>query len=173
MASLQVIREQLESAEGKTPGVLDNVIDDLVAHEGVVDAQKMRLRTLKETVLRAPQPDSASLAGLHSFLTSIVDSLQNPPDVAPLARAREEAARAVRERAEARIAQLRGQGRRSQTKKFGSCVKAVRKTVKARKGSNAESAAIAICTTTLLHPRGRTIKRYTKKRLLTQKRRKV
>jgi hypothetical protein len=60
--------------------------------------------------------------------------------------------------------------RKSQTKRFGSCVKAVRKTVKARKGSNPESAAIAICTTTLLHPRGRTLKRYRKGRLLTQKR---
>ena len=173
MASLQVIREDLEGAEGKTPGVLDNAIDDLLKHADVAEPQKETLRTLKETVLRAPQPNPARLAELHSFLMEIVDSLQNPPAVAPLARAREEAARAVRERAEARAAQLRGQGRRSQTKKFGSCVKAVRKTVKARKGSNAESAAIAICTTTLLHPRGRTIKRYTKKRLLTQKRRKV
>lgn len=53
--------------------------------------------------------------------------------------------------------------------KFNHCVKAVRKTVKARKGSNKESAAIAICTKTILHPRGRTLKRYTKERLLTQK----
>ena len=60
--------------------------------------------------------------------------------------------------------------RKSQTKRFGSCVKAVRKTVKARKGSTAEGAAIAICTTSILHPRGRTIKRYRKGRLLTQKR---
>jgi len=61
--------------------------------------------------------------------------------------------------------------RKSQTNRFGSCVKAVRKTVKPRKGSSAESAAIAICTTTILHPRGRTIKRYRKGRLLTQRRR--
>ena len=64
-----------------------------------------------------------------------------------------------------------GGRRKSQAKRFGSCVKAVRKTVKARKGSSKESAAIAICTTTLLHPRGRTIKRYRKGRLLTQRRR--
>lgn len=62
-------------------------------------------------------------------------------------------------------------GRRSQSKKFGACVKSVRKTVKARKGSNPESAAIAICTKSMLFPRGRTIKRYRKGRLLTQKRR--
>ena len=55
-------------------------------------------------------------------------------------------------------------------KKFNRCVKSVRKTVKARKGSTKESAAIAICTTTVLHPRGRTLKRYSKGRLMTQKR---
>ena len=59
------------------------------------------------------------------------------------------------------------------SKKFDRCVKSVRKTVKARKGSNKESAAIAICTTTLLHPRGRTLKRYRKGKLVTQKKRKM
>ena len=52
---------------------------------------------------------------------------------------------------------------------FNRCVKSVRSTVKARKGSTKESAAIAICTTSVLHPRGRTIKRYRKKRLITQR----
>ena len=61
--------------------------------------------------------------------------------------------------------------RKSQTKRFDTCVKSVRKSVKARKGSSTESAAIAICTTSILHPRGRTMKRYRKGRLLTQKRR--
>ena len=42
--------------------------------------------------------------------------------------------------------------------------------MKARKGSTKESAAIAICTTAVLHPRGRTLKRYSKGRLMTQKR---
>ncbi len=55
------------------------------------------------------------------------------------------------------------------SKKFDKCVKSVRKTVKARKGSNKESAAIAICTTTLLHRRGRTLKSYRKGKLMTQK----
>ena len=53
--------------------------------------------------------------------------------------------------------------------KFNRCVKSVKKTVRARKGSNKESAAIAICTTSVLHKRGRTIKRYSRKRLVTQK----
>ncbi len=57
--------------------------------------------------------------------------------------------------------------------KFDRCVKAVRKTVKARKGSNAESAAIAICTKSVLYPRGKTLKRYTKGRLVTQRRRRA
>jgi hypothetical protein len=55
------------------------------------------------------------------------------------------------------------------SKKFNRCVKSVKKTVKARKGSNKESAAIAICTKSVLQKRGRTMKRYTRKRLTTQK----
>lgn len=55
------------------------------------------------------------------------------------------------------------------TSKFDRCVKSVRRTVKARKGSSKESAAIAICTKTVLHPRGRTLKRYRKGRLTTQR----
>lgn len=55
------------------------------------------------------------------------------------------------------------------SRKFDRCVKSVRKTVKARKGSSKESAAIAICTTSVLHPRGRTIRRYRKGRLRTQR----
>ncbi len=55
--------------------------------------------------------------------------------------------------------------------KFSRCVKSVRKTIRPRKGSSKESAAIAICTKTVLYPKGRTIKRYSKKRLVTQRRR--
>ena len=54
--------------------------------------------------------------------------------------------------------------------KFDKCVKSVRKTVKARKGSTKESAAIAICTTSVLYPRGRTLKSYRKCKLMTQTR---
>lgn len=53
--------------------------------------------------------------------------------------------------------------------KFDRCIKSVRKTVKARKGSNKESAAIGICTKSVLQTRGRTLKRYRKGRLTTQK----
>ena len=58
----------------------------------------------------------------------------------------------------------------SQTRKFDRCVKRVSKSVVARKGSTKESAAIAICTKTILFPRGRTLKRYRKGKLTTQKR---
>ena len=63
-------------------------------------------------------------------------------------------------------------GRRKTLRKaFDRCVKSVRKTVKARKGSTKESAAIAICTKSVLQTRGRTLKRYTKGRLTTQRKR--
>ena len=59
----------------------------------------------------------------------------------------------------------------SQTRRFSRCVKKVRKTVKTR---NPESAAIAICTKSVLFPRGRTIKKFKmikgKPKLITQKR---
>jgi hypothetical protein len=51
----------------------------------------------------------------------------------------------------------------SYTRKFNGCVKKVRKTRK-------ESSAIAICTKTILFPHGRTIKKYRKSKLTTQKR---
>lgn len=53
--------------------------------------------------------------------------------------------------------------------KFNRCVKSVKRTVRARKGSNKESAAIAICTKSVLQTRGRTMKSYSRKRLSTQK----
>jgi hypothetical protein len=60
-------------------------------------------------------------------------------------------------------------GGSSVSSKFDRCVKSVQKTVKARKGSNKESAAIGICTKSVLQTRGRTLKRYRKGRLTTQK----
>ncbi len=63
-------------------------------------------------------------------------------------------------------------GRRKTSKigeKFNRCVKSVRQTVRARPKSTKESAAIAICTKSVLQTRGRTMKRYRKKRLITQK----
>lgn len=55
---------------------------------------------------------------------------------------------------------------------FERCVKKVKPSVTPRKGSSKESAAIAICTKSVLFKRGRTIKRYRKGHLKTQKRRK-
>ena len=48
----------------------------------------------------------------------------------------------------------------SQTKRFCRCIKKVRKTIKARKGSNKESGAIAVCVKSVLQRRGRTLRRF-------------
>lgn len=61
---------------------------------------------------------------------------------------------------------------RSQTKRFCKCIKAVRKTIKARKGSTKEKAAIATCVKSVLHSRKRTLKRFKcgrKARVTTQR----
>lgn len=61
----------------------------------------------------------------------------------------------------------------SQAKRFCKCIKAVRKTVKARRGSTKEAAAIAICVKSMLQSRGKTLKRFSCKKgmkLITQKR---
>ena len=60
-------------------------------------------------------------------------------------------------------------GTRAYRKKFDTCVKTVRRRIKPRKGSNKESAAIAICTKSVLQTRGRTMKKYRKGKLMTQK----
>lgn len=62
-------------------------------------------------------------------------------------------------------------GTRAYRKKFDRCVKTVRRRIQPRKGSNKESAAIAICTKSVLQTRGRTMKKYRKGRLTTQKKR--
>ena len=54
-------------------------------------------------------------------------------------------------------------------KTFERCVRSVKKTVRARKGSNKKSAAIAICTKSVLQKRGRTMKSFRKGRLITQR----
>ena len=63
----------------------------------------------------------------------------------------------------------------SQKDKFCKCVKGVRRTVKLNKknAQSKEGAAIAICTRTILFPRGRTLKKLRcgkKGKLVTQKR---
>lgn len=71
----------------------------------------------------------------------------------------------------------KGGKRTSLSKRFCKCIKKVKRTVRVRPGlsPNKESAAIAICTKSMLYPRRRTIKRVTcygrKPRLVTQKRR--
>jgi hypothetical protein len=57
---------------------------------------------------------------------------------------------------------MKGGRRKSLAKRFCSCIKAVRKTVRTRtKGKAAkESAAIAICTRSVLGTRGRTLRKF-------------
>jgi hypothetical protein len=61
-------------------------------------------------------------------------------------------------------------------RKFCQCIKAVKKTLKLRKGlsPNKEAAAIAICVKSMLHTKGRTLKRFSclgkKPKFITQKR---
>lgn len=48
---------------------------------------------------------------------------------------------------------------KANTAKFCRCIKAVRKTVKVRKGSQKEGAAIAICTKSVLQTKGKTLRK--------------
>lgn len=71
------------------------------------------------------------------------------------------------------ISMIGGGKRKSQAAKFCRCIKSVRKTIRPRKGSTAESAAIGVCVKSVLHSRGRTVKRFKcgrPSRLTTQKR---
>jgi hypothetical protein len=156
--------------EPNTPGVLENTIDALVANRTVDEPTKEGLRAAKVQLRNAATARESVRAGIISsiqtYLVMILEEMLGPP-------LRRSLAVEIPPQPDFWSENFDLQGgrrRKSQTKRFGSCVKAVRKTVKARKGSSAESAAIAICTTTILHPRGRTIKRYRKGRLLTQKR---
>ena len=66
-----------------------------------------------------------------------------------------------------------GAKRKTQAQRFCKCIKSVRKTLKARRGSTKEKGAIAVCTKSVLQTRGRTLKRFKcgkKPRVLTQKR---
>jgi len=67
----------------------------------------------------------------------------------------------------------KGGRRLSQSRKFCKCIKDVRKTVKARRGSSKEKGAIAICVKSVLQKKGRTLKKFKcgrKARVLTQRR---
>jgi hypothetical protein len=68
---------------------------------------------------------------------------------------------------------LGGGKKTSQTARFCRCIKSVRKTIRPRKGSTKESAAIGVCVKSVLHRRGKTLKKFKcarPSRLSTQKR---
>jgi hypothetical protein len=61
----------------------------------------------------------------------------------------------------------------SRAKKFCKCIKAVRKTIKAREGSTKEQGAIAVCVKSVVQTKTKTIKKFNcgrKPRLTTQRR---
>ena len=67
----------------------------------------------------------------------------------------------------------KGGRRMSQSRKFCKCIKDVRNTVKARRGSSKEKGAIAICVKSVLQKKGRTLKKFKcgrRPRVLTQRR---
>lgn len=170
MPPVKSLREHLDyiRAHREDFGSLLNTIDDMLETPEVSQSLKERLPGIREALqddLKNNRMDEAGFA--RDMIVRELEIILG--DAAPLRRAPRVEAPAPGVPASG--APVRIGGRRTQSKKFGSCVKAVRKTVKARKGSNPESAAIAICTKSMLFPRGRTIKRYKKGRLTTQKRR--
>jgi hypothetical protein len=58
------------------------------------------------------------------------------------------------------LEKLKLSGGMRQSTKFCRCIKAVRKTIKARPGSTKESGAIAVCNVSILGRRGRTLKKF-------------
>ena len=152
------------TAHPRDVGVMENVMDDLLTGDrGLRDETLYDLEEFLRKMRGHARDNPRVVSAIYDYLVEVVSNRAARPAPViippPLGNAFAE------------YDLEGGRRRKSQTKRFGSCVKAVRKTVRARKGSTAEGAAIAICTTTLLHPRGRTIKRYRKGRLLTQRRR--
>ena len=109
------------------------------------------------TDMDAMAPVSEMTSGASStdpFLSGFYNALAGPLGGIPLSR------------------QMGGGKRKSQKAKFCRCIKQVRKTIRPRKGSTAEQAAIGVCVKSVLHPRGRTVKRFKcgrPSRLVTQK----
>jgi ribosomal protein L29 len=91
----------------------------------------------------------------HSFVDRV---FERPPSLAKLL---DSMAKSFSAPKDVRRATLEGSSR-PYRKKFERCVKTLRKKLPK------ESSAIAICTKSVLHSRGRTMKRYKKGRLITQ-----
>lgn len=150
---LKTVEEVAESA--KRPVVLE-VYNEIKASSGLLGENALdSFESISPEAVVPTNQDTTDF--IHNKLLYVLDLVINPPP--PRAPARP-----------ARRIPQGGKKRSTVTNKFGRCVKSVRKTVKARKNSNKESAAIAICVKSVLHPRGRTIRRYRKGRLTTQKR---
>jgi hypothetical protein len=149
-----------ELRDEPSQGTLTNVLEGLRGREGQPDQYPAliieHVRELVPTLRNDEEEVNIALYNLLDAMNQLDGSVPRPSHEEIEAMSRQ-------------YMQPSGGARRRKTSKFDRCVKKVRKTVKARKGSSKESAAIAICTTSVLHPRGRTLKRYRKGRLTTQK----
>jgi hypothetical protein len=134
----------------------------------------------EKSITTTPSKFKALLAKLTNAKELVKEgvTLQPPPaqpvDSAPSRDAAAAAAYYANRTPGARLAAsafqpLGGRKTRKLGNKFSRCVKSVRKTVRARPKSSTESAAIAICTKSVLQTRGLTMKRYRKGRLTTQR----
>jgi hypothetical protein len=130
----------------------DNKIGQMLPRNSMIDAEFTSNIIAASNRIKSGEAESVVVPALIARLKAL---------------SKPSAAVASKEAAEAAPRQGSGRGYK---KSFERCVKSVRKSVKARKGSTKESAAIAICTKSVLHTRGKTIKRYRKGRLVTQKR---
>jgi hypothetical protein len=119
-----------------------------------------------QDLLRYDIPPSA-----RANLPIIINTLRaRHPDLSsPIGREQREILEEVIERVLFSFNRRGGFRRRSQTARFNRCVKTVKKSIVPRPDSNKESAAIAICTKTVLQTRGRTLKKYRKGHIRTQK----
>lgn len=144
-----------------TEATLTNVLEGLRGQEGSADEYPARaIQHIRDNLPRMRADEEEAEIALYNIL----DAMHELDPTVPTP-SHDEISNMARQ-----YMQPSGGGRRRRGSKFDRCVKTVRKTVKARKGSNKESAAIAICVTSVLHPKGKTLKRYRRGRLVTQKR---
>lgn len=133
--SFQHLRNDL--TQEPTLGVVKNVIDDL---EGRVDADTAQV--LREYKRGIAELEAGTNPGYT--LSEITEKLQN-----------------ILEDFEyfEQTSQIAGKRKKLSTT-FCRCIKSVRKTIKARRGSTKEQGAIAVCVKSVLGSRGKTLKKF-------------
>jgi hypothetical protein len=112
-------------------GVAKNVIDDMYDH--VNEADERILREYRRGLVELERGINPGYT-----LSDITDGLQGMLE---------------------EYAQIGGKRKKLSTT-FCRCIKSVRKTIKARKGSTKEQGAIAVCVKSVLKTRGKTLKKF-------------